>query len=82
MGVVIHKYATSLTYASSVCEQVQEKGQEEIDVYIDFLKAGSNADPASLLRIAGVDPLDDATYEAAGAYISGLIDEYIALVNQ
>ncbi len=78
----VYKYATSTTYASSVCKQVQEKGQEEIDAYIDFLKAGNSADPASLLSIAGVDPLDDATYEAAGEYIGELIDEYIALIQK
>lgn len=78
----VYKYATSLTYASSVCEQVQENGQEEIDRYIEFLKAGGSTDPANLLRIAGIDPLDDATYKAAGAYISGLIDEYISLLSK
>lgn len=78
----VYKYATSITYASSICMQVQEKGQEEIDAYIDFLKAGGSADPASLLSIAGVDPLDDATYEAAGEYIGRLIDEYIALIQK
>ena len=78
----VYQYATSITYASSVCRQVEEKGQEEIDAYIDFLKAGNCAAPASLLSIAGVDPLDDATYQAAGEYIGGLIDEYIALIQK
>jgi oligoendopeptidase F len=78
----VYQYATSITYASSVCRQVDEKGQEEIDAYIDFLKAGNYAAPASLLSIAGVDPLDDATYQAAGEYIGGLIDEYIALIQK
>ena len=78
----VYKYATSAAYAASVCKLVDVKGQEEIDAYIDFLKAGKTKDPASLLSIAGIDPLKDETYEAAEEYISELIDEYIALAGE
>ena len=27
----VYKYATSITYAASICNQVEEKGQNEID---------------------------------------------------
>ena len=74
----VYKYATSITYAASICDKVEEKGQEEIDAYMEFLKAGSSADPVTLLSIAGVDPLDDATYDSAEELIGGLIDEFIA----
>ncbi len=37
--------------------------------------------PADSLRIANVDPLDDKTYEEAGALIKELIGEYIASAN-
>ncbi|MCR5652120.1 MAG: hypothetical protein K6F86_13180 [Lachnospiraceae bacterium] len=73
----VYKYATSLTYAASVCQQVEDNGQKEIDAYIDFLKAGASDSPSSLLQIAGVDPLDDDTYKAAGELIGSLIDEFI-----
>ena len=73
----VYKYATSITYAASICNQVEEKGQDEIDAYLDFLKAGQTADPASLLTIAGVDPLSDDTYDSAGVLIGDLIDEFI-----
>lgn len=73
----LYKYATSLTYAASICNKVDEKGQEEVDAYIDFLKAGNTTDPASLLSIAGVDPLSNDTYDEAGELISELIDEFI-----
>lgn len=82
MNYYMYQYATSITYAASICEQVDEKGQEEIDAYVDFLKAGRSDDPASLLRIAGVDPLDDATYEAAGRLISDLIDQFAELADK
>ncbi len=77
----VYQYATSITYAASICQQVEDKGQEEIDAYLNFLKAGGSAKPSDLLKIANVDPLDDATYEAAGEMLSNLIDEYIQLAN-
>ena len=78
----VYQYATSITYAASICSKVEENGQEEIDAYIDFLKAGNKADPADLLSIAGVDPLDDATYDAAEKLITDLIDEFVALAEK
>lgn len=81
-GYYVYKYATSITYATAICELVEEKGQEEIDAYFDFLKAGKTADPASLLAIAGVDPLSDDTYKTAADYIGKLVDEYVALSKE
>ena len=78
----VYKYASSLTYAASICEKVEDEGQDEIDAYLQFLKAGNSADPASLLEIAGVDPLDDETYESAQELISDLIDEYIEALDK
>ena len=77
----VYQYASSCTYAASICDQMQENGHEQIDAYINFLKAGNSNDPVSLLKIANVDPLDDKTYEKAGELILNLIDEYIELVN-
>ena len=56
---------------------MDEKGQEEIDAYLEFLKAGNSASPTELLKIAKVDPLADETYEEAGELISEMIDEFI-----
>ena len=73
----VYQYATSITYAASVCNKVEEKGQEEIDAYLEFLKAGNSSSPSELLKIADVDPLADETYEEAGELIFELIDEFI-----
>ena len=77
----VYQYATSITYAASICNLVDKNGQDEIDDYIRFLKAGASVSPADRLRIANVDPLDDKTYEEAGTLIKGLIEEYTAIVN-
>ncbi|MBR6159962.1 MAG: hypothetical protein IKQ40_06625 [Lachnospiraceae bacterium] len=77
----VYQYATSITYAASICNLVDKNGQDEIDDYIRFLKAGASISPADSLRIANVDPLDDKTYEEAGTLIKELIDEYTATVS-
>ena len=51
--------------------------QKEIDAYLDFLKAGKSDHPANLLGIAGVDPMDDETYDSAEKLINDLMDEFI-----
>ncbi len=78
----VYQYATSVTYAASICNLVDKNGQDEVDDYISFLKAGASASPADLLRIANVDPLADKTYEEAGALIKDLIDEYVSAIGE
>ena len=78
----VYKYATSITYAASICNQVDEKGQDEIDAYMEFLKAGNSASPSELLSIAGVDPMDDATYDEAEVLIGNLIDEFVETAKE
>ena len=77
----VYKYATSITYAAALCKQVETNGQETIDAYLEFLKAGNSASPAELLKIAGVDPLSDDAYEMAGELIDNLIDEFLEAAN-
>ena len=78
----VYQYATSITYAASICNLVDKNGQGEVNDYICFLKAGASASPADLLRIANVDPTDDKTYEEAGDLIKELIEEYISAINE
>ena len=52
-----------------------------MESYLEFLKAGGSAEPADLLKIAGVDPYDGATYDQALEFFAGLVDEYESLVS-
>ncbi len=77
-GYYVYKYATSLTFATAICNKAMEDESEK-EAYIEYLKAGSSASPSDLLKIAGVDPSDPATYEDAKAHIEGLMDQFIAI---
>ncbi len=75
-GYYVYKYATSLTFSTAICNKaLQDEGQKE--KYLEYLKAGSSASPEDLLRIAGVDPSDPATYEEAKDYFEDLIDQFL-----
>ena len=76
----VYQYATSVTYAASIVERIHEEGA--VEDYVAFLKLGSSASPVELLDIAGVDPLEQKTYDAALAYYAGLVDEYERLIAQ
>ncbi|MCR5788957.1 MAG: hypothetical protein K6G83_03635 [Lachnospiraceae bacterium] len=75
-GYYVYQYATSLTFATAICEKVSEDESEK-EAYLNFLKAGCSAAPADLLKIACVDPADPATYESAKAYVEDLVDQLL-----
>ena len=77
----VYQYASSVAYAASIAERITTGEEGAVEDYLAFLKAGATAAPADLLAIAGVDPLDEATYQDALAYFTGLVEEYEALVD-
>ncbi len=77
----VYQYATSVSYAASIAQGILNGRENAVEDYLSFLKAGSSADPQTLLSIAGVDPLNAETYHAAMDYFRGLVDEYERLVD-
>lgn len=72
----VYKYATSLTFATAICNKaLEDEGEKEN--YLEYLKAGASASPEDLLRIAGVDPSDPDTYETAKDYFEDLVDQFV-----
>ncbi len=78
----MYQYATSITYAASIYEGFLENGQEAVDAYKEFLKAGNRGVPRDLLLIAGIDIEDDETYEKAKVFYANLVDEYETLLQE
>lgn len=81
-GYYVYQYASSVSYAASIAQRITSGEEGAVEDYLAFLKAGRSADPQTLLSIAGIDPLDKATYDDALAYFSGLVDEYERLVDE
>lgn len=77
----VYQYATSVSYAASICQRIIAGEEGALESYLEFLSLGSSNDPASLLTVAGVNPLDEAAYQYALDFYKGLVDEYERLVD-
>jgi len=61
----VYQYATGISAALAIVDDVLERGQPAAEDYLEFLQRGSREYPLDLLRIAGVDmsssdPIDRA----------------------
>lgn len=77
----VYQYATSVAYAASICERITNGEERAVEDYLAFLKLGASGSPEELLAIAGVDPLDEETYQRALDFFSEMVDEYERLVD-
>ncbi len=61
----VYKYATGITTAVSIANNILEKGEAYFDKYRQFLSAGGSLAPLDIIRLADVDLESDAPYEKA-----------------
>lgn len=71
----VYKYATGLSAAMALYEQVSKGGPRERDRYIDFLKSGGSKYPLDQLAEAGVDMRSATPVETALSRFASLVDE-------
>lgn len=76
----VYKYATGLSAAIALSQQVVNGGKAERDRYLGFLSSGGSNYPLELLRNAGVDLEKPDAVNAAMARFAELVDELDALV--
>lgn len=72
----VYKYTIGNCVASVIANRVANGDKEQIDNYLTFLKSGSSKSPVELLRLAGVDPLDDKLYDEAFKGFKADLDEF------
>lgn len=61
----VYKYATGLTSAVSIANNILKGGDEYFAKYKQFLSAGGSMAPLDIIRLADVDLESDAPYEVA-----------------
>ena len=61
----VYKYATGLTAAVTIADNILSRGGEYFEKYKKFLSAGGSLPPLDILRLAEVDLETDAPYERA-----------------
>ncbi len=77
----VYQYATGISAAVALVENIKEEGEPAAQRYRDFLRSGSRGYPLELLETAGVDMTDSATIESALAVYSEYLDEFAALTE-
>lgn len=75
----VYQYATGLSAALALSNQIVEEGQPAIDRYLNFLRSGSSKSSIELLKAAGVDMTSPAPVQAAMDRFAELLDELEAL---
>ncbi len=76
----VYKYATSISAAYALVDDILAGDKEALANYLDFLKAGTSDYPVELLKKAGVDMTSPEPIEAFIQYFGGLVDELETLL--
>ena len=74
----VYKYATGLISAVSIARGILQDAKN-FEAYKKFLSAGGNGSPYEILKLAGVDLMTEAPYEAAAREFSETLAELKAL---
>ncbi len=81
MNFYVYQYVTGISAAHALAKCVLEGGQTEVDLYLDFLKAGGSVYPLDALATAGVDMTSSEPVNQAFEFMAKYIDQLESLVN-
>ena len=76
----VYKYTVGMCVASVLAKRIFEGNKEQINNYLKFLKSGSTLSPVELLKLAGVDPLDENLYKEAFENFKADLEEFKSLL--
>ncbi len=77
----VYQYATGLSAATALSQQILQEGQPAVDRYLGFLKAGGSDYSINLLRGAGVDMAAPEPVQQALDQFGRLLDQMEALAG-
>ena len=72
----VYKYATGLSAATAIVNNILSGKAGAVSKYIDFLKCGSRLSPIESLKVAGVDLTNRETVDCALNEFKKIIDSY------
>ncbi|MBO4569884.1 MAG: oligoendopeptidase F family protein [Clostridia bacterium] len=78
----VYKYVVGFASAINICSNLLSGEKVYKDNYLEFLKSGSSKSPKELLKLAGIDLLDEKLYDNALQLYSLYIDELEALLKE
>lgn len=77
----VYQYATGLSAALALAEEVLTKGEEAKQRYLNFLSAGNSQYPLDVLKMAGVDMRTKQPVQAAMRHFDALVTELAELLD-
>jgi oligoendopeptidase F len=75
-GFYVYQYATGISAANALVEDILDEGEPAAERYLEFLRKGSREYPLELLRGAGVDMASPDPVEAAIAAYDQYVGEF------
>ncbi len=81
MNFYVYQYATGISAAHALADQVREEGQPAVDRYLQFLSAGSSVYPLDALKAAGVDMTSSEPVDKAFAVMASYVNRLEELVK-
>lgn len=78
----VYQYATGISAANALAQDVLEQGQPAAQRYLSFLRAGDSMFPIDQLKLAGIDMTSPQPVERAFGVLESLIDQFEALSVQ
>ena len=72
----VYKYATGLSAATVIVNNILNGNDNAVDNYIEFLKCGGSKSPIESLKVAGVDLTDKSVIDGALSEFKNVIDMY------
>ena len=78
----VYKYATGLSAACHIANDILSGKENAVENYKSFLKCGSKKNPIDSLKLAGVDLTKKEVVESAINMFNDTIDEFKKLINE
>lgn len=78
----VYKYASSLVCADIISNKIVNGDADALNAYKEFLKAGSSEKPVDLIKKAGVDLTDTATFDTFSEHYANLVADYKACAEK
>ena len=77
----VYKYATGLSAACHIVNDILSHKENAVENYKEFLKCGTKKNPIESLKLAGVDLTKKEVVESAIKMFDDVIEEFIELKN-
>lgn len=76
----VYKYTVGMCVATVIAKRIFDGDKKQIENYLKFLKSGSTKSPVELLKMAGVDPLDENLYKEAFENFKSDLEEFKKMI--